>query len=407
MFKKISLFILGFSFLLAPLVSFASEQQDIYFFWSKGCPHCAKEKIFLEKIEDSYKNITIHQLELSESEDNVRLLLGFGEKFKTSISGVPFTVVGDEYFTGYYNDEITGAEIERAIKALTYIKPVIPQKPSVVEPEIDEKQGKDNSEQLVVDLTEDNKINQKVQVPIIGEINLQSFSLPIITIVLGLLDGFNPCAMWALLFLISLLLGMKDRKRMWILGITFVIVSAFVYFLFMVAWLKLILFLGFIAIVRYVISFVALVGGFWNLRSYFKNKNGGCTVAGSEKKRKFFDLLKAVTQKRAFILALLGIITLAFSVNLVELICSAGLPAVYVQILALNDLQVWQYYAYISLYIFVFMIDDLFVFFIAMWTLQMTGITTKYSKFSKLIGGILMVVIGLILIFKHELLMLG
>ncbi|MCD4761156.1 hypothetical protein K8R42_04620, partial [bacterium] len=169
----------------------------------------------------------------------------------------------------------------------------------------------------------------------------------------------------------------------------------------------LILFLGFIAIVRYAISSVALAGGIWNVKSYLKNRDGGCEITGSEKRKKFFDMLKAVTQKRAFILALLGIIVLAFVVNLVELICSAGLPAVYVQILALNNLQIWQYYAYISLYIFVFMLDDLFVFFIAMWTLQMTGITTKYSKFSKLIGGILMIIIGLILIFKHELLMLG
>lgn len=94
-------------------------------------------------------------------------------------------------------------------------------------------------------------------------------------------------------------------------------------------------------------------------------------------------------------------------VNLVELVCSAGLPAIYTQILALNNLPVWQYYLYILLYILFFMLDDLFVFFVAMITLQMTGITTKYSKYSRLVGGFLMLIIGLLLILKPEWLMFG
>ena len=351
--------------------------------------------------------------------ENVELLLEFGKKFHADISGVPFTVVGDKYFIGYYSDETTGAEIEQAIKdkLSTILPPPKPlpvkdkEVPLIIEDQEDENSIIDNEEVLPPIINNQNEesagVYEKIKLPIIGEINLKNLSLPIITIVLGLLDGFNPCAMWALLFLISLLLGMKDRKRMWILGTSFVFASAFVYFLFMVAWLKLILFLGFITIVKYLIGLVALAGGSWNIRSYLKNKEGTCQVSGGVKRRRFFDMLKEVTQKRVFILALLGIIVLAFAVNLVELICSAGLPAVYVQILALNTLSVWQYYAYITLYIFIFMLDDLFVFFVAMWTLQMTGITTKYVKYSKLVGGTLMVIIGLILIFKHELLMLG
>ena len=106
-------------------------------------------------------------------------------------------------------------------------------------------------------------------------------------------------------------------------------------------------------------------------------------------------------------MAIAGIILLAFAVNLVELICSAGLPAVYVQILTLTELPTWQYYAYLVLYIFIFMLDDLFIFFVAMKTLQITGVTTKYVRASRLIGGIVMIVIGILLIFKPELLMFG
>jgi hypothetical protein len=104
-------------------------------------------------------------------------------------------------------------------------------------------------------------------------------------------------------------------------------------------------------------------------------------------------------------LALGGIVALAFAVNLVELVCSAGLPAIYTQVLALNGLHSWQYYLYILFYIFFFMLDDLFIFFVAMVTLQMTGVTTKYARVSRLVGGLVMLVIGLMLIFKPDWLM--
>jgi len=198
---------------------------------------------------------------------------------------------------------------------------------------------------------------------------------------------------------------MKDRKRMWILGIAFIVTSAMVYFLFMAAWLNLIIFLGFVVWLRIVIAGVALLGGAYNIRSFFKNKSGACKVSGGQKKKKVFDKLKDITSQQQFWLALFGIILLAVAVNMVELICSAGLPAVYAQVLAMNDLATWQHYAYIALYIFFFMLDDLFVFFVAMITLHMTGLSTKYARFSNIIGGVLMLLIGLALLFKPEILM--
>lgn len=93
-------------------------------------------------------------------------------------------------------------------------------------------------------------------------------------------------------------------------------------------------------------------------------------------------------------------------VNLVELVCSAGLPAIYTQVLALSKLANWQYYLYIFIYVFFFMIDDLIVFSIAMLTLENTGITTKYSKYSRIIGGLIMILIGYLIIFKPNLLAL-
>ena len=213
--------------------------------------------------------------------------------------------------------------------------------------------------------------------------------------------------MWALLFLISLLLGMKDKKRMWILGGTFIAVSGIIYFLFMAAWLNLILFIGLILWARIIIGLVALGGGAYSLKESFYNKEGQCKVTGGERKQKFFSKLRRVTQKKQFWLALGGIIILAATVNLVEMVCSAGLPVVYAQTLALGHLARWQYCLYLCLYVFIFILDDLFIFFTAMMTLQITGIATKYTRISRLIGGLLMVIIGILLIFRPSLLMFG
>lgn len=248
---------------------------------------------------------------------------------------------------------------------------------------------------------------ESLTLPIIGTIQTANLSLPLLSVVIGLLDGFNPCAMWTLFFLISLLLSMKDKRRMWILGTAFIITSAFVYFLFLSAWLNFFLILGFLFWIRIIIGLVALGAGVYNLRDYYVNREGACKVAGSEKRRKTFDKLKNLAHERKFILALGGIILLAFAVNLIELVCSAGLPAIYTQILSLNTLSTWQYYSYILIYIFFFMLDDLFVFAIAMITLHAVGIQSKYARFSRLIGGILMLIIGALLLFKPEFLMFG
>ena len=176
----------------------------------------------------------------------------------------------------------------------------------------------------------------------------------------------------------------------------------------MAAWLNIILFIGYIFWVRIAIGTLALAGGSYNIKEYFTNKENVCKVTGSQRRRgNIYEIKRNHFRERRLIIALLGIILLAFAVNLVELVCSAGLPVVFTQVLALSDLSQWQYYAYMFLYIFVFMADDLFVFLMAMLTLEVTGISTKYVRISHLIGGIIMIILGFLLILKPELLMFG
>lgn len=193
---------------------------------------------------------------------------------------------------------------------------------------------------------------------------------------------------------------------MWLLGITFIAVSALVYFLFLAAWLNLFLFLGFIVWVRLVVGLVALGAGGYFLKDYMVNKTAQCPVMGN-RRQKAMEKIRNIVKKKQLLLSLLGIVILAFAVNLVELICSAGLPAIYTKILSLSNLPTWQYYLYLLFYILIFMLDDLFIFFTAMITLRVVGLQSKYSRFSHLVGGFLMFVIGLLLLFKPEWLMFG
>ena len=71
----------------------------------------------------------------------------------------------------------------------------------------------------------------------------------------------------------------------------------------------------------------------------------------------------------------------------------------------MNSVSSLAKFWYVMLYILFFLIDDLVVFFIAMITMKVTGITTKYNKYSHLLGGLVMLIIGILLLVKPEWLM--
>lgn len=408
--KIIFLFSLTAAFFVLVLPLQAARAEAVYFFYGDGCPHCAKEEFFLDNLTKTRSDVKVNSFEVWHNQGNLALLVEVGKVLRADISGVPFTVVGDKSLSGFLNEETTGRQIERYLDQCKFdgcrdiVGEVIQdlRNPGAKAEEI-------TNETAETAETADGRsdILNKIDLPIFGEVETKDFSLPVLTIVIGALDGFNPCAMWVLVFLISLLLGMQNRRRMWILGTAFIMTSAAVYFIFMAAWLNLLLFLGFLIWIRVIIGLVALGSGGYHLREWWTNRSGYCKVTGSQKRQRIFEKLKKITQNKSFWVALVGIILLAFAVNLVEAICSAGLPAVYTQILALSDLSAFSYYFYILLYILIFMLDDLIVFIIAMITLRATGLSGKYGRFSNLIGGLVMLIIGLLLIFRPEWLMFG
>ena len=403
MFKKILAIFILFVVLL-PLSSRLVAGQEatsgnvfVYLFSAKGCPHCAAEKEYLDKLVKEDASVVVREFEVSQSLSNAKLLNKVGKQLGADTSGIPFTVIGSKYFVGFQSADTTGIKISEAIEEV--------------------KLGRDTdvlgglSELQPVDKPREDAVESSepihVSLPFLGVVNAKTISLPLLTFLIALLDGFNPCAMWVLLFLIGLLLGLKDKKRMMILGSTFILASTFVYFLFMTAWLNLFLLIGFVMWVRLALGGLATGVGACNVRDFFVNKDGGCKVTNVDSRRRVLDRLKAVAQRSELPLALLGMVLLAFSVNLIEAVCSAGLPAVYTNILALNNLPTWQYYMYILFYLFVFMLDDLFVFTVAVFSLKSVGIEGKYGRYSHLLGGLVMLAIGIAMLFKPELLMFG
>ncbi len=402
-FRRIFLGIAFLCVVLFPVFASAQRTVPVYFFWGDGCPHCENEWELFRSIEDRYAT-AIHDYEIWNDRENALLLGSVAQALGERVSGVPFTVIGDQVFMGFSSEQTGRAIIERIE---TCLRDGCPDSVASIvrNAESADEERATGKPALQPGGTENDPFI--LSLPFLGEVDVMRYSLPVLTAILAALDGFNPCAMWTLLFLLSLLIGMENRMRRWTLGIAFLVASAAVYFTFMAAWLNVILFLGFLWWIRTGIGIIALGGGAYYLKEYVTNKDGTCKVTGGERRQRVFHRIRDIIHERCFWLAFVGIILLAFAVNLVELICSAGLPAVYTQVLALNDLPSWQYYAYLLLYILIFLLDDLFVFFVAMMTLEVTGVTSKYARFSHLIGGLVMLAIGVLLIFKPEWLMFG
>ncbi len=366
-----------------------STKVTVYFFYSSSCVHCKAENAFLDELEDQYGDtIDIKRYEVTKSETNSNYMSLVKERVGSNSAGVPFTVIGEKYYNGYSNT--IGSTMKNTIDS--YIESM--------NDEVTDDESNDDTEEVV----DEEKSN--IDLPLLGEVDAKQVSLPLVAVILGTIDGFNPCAMWILLFLINMLFAMKDRKKMWLLGIIFLFTSAFVYFL---AMLGLSVVIGMTAVVwvRTLIALVAIIGGIVNLNSYLKTPKDGCHVVDEKKRKKYFTRIKKFTNEQNLFLAILGVIALAASVNLVELACSAGFPTIFISMLELNGISGISSILYILLYIIFFLIDDIVIFVIAMTTLKISGITTKYNRMSHLIGGIIMVIIGLLLIFKPEWIMLN
>lgn len=348
----------------------SEEKVNIYFFHKKSCPHCKKEAQLLDLLEKKYENINIYRFEVSENKENSNYLNEAKKVFNETSGGVPYTVIGTETFLGY--NSYTGDKIEKTIQ-------------SYLEERIETEQEK-----------------ATFSLPLIGKVDVKEVSMPLVAMILGVIDGFNPCAMWILLFLINMFIDMKDKKKMFILGYTFLFTSALVYFLSMLG-ISVALKITAVKQIQFLIALVALIAGILNIRTYIKTRNDtGCHVVDDKKRKRIVKRVLEIKKEERLILAVVGVVALAVSVNLVELACSLGFPAIFSEILALNNITGLLRIIYLIIYILFYMMDDLIVFTIAVCTFTIAARSTKYTKYVNLIAGIIMILIGILLIFKPE-----
>ena len=347
--------------------------KTIYVFYGEECSHCREfEKYLSENILKDHSEIKVERLEVWHNSENYQKMLSLLSERGIKARSVPTIIVGHQVFVGYASDELSGTEIKQSIYDLYCI-----------EDEVEER---------------------SLQIPLVGAVNISSLSVPILTIVLGLIDGFNPCAMWALVALITILIATKDRKKIRLVGTIFLLSSWLIYYLFMIFYLNTFKFLAFATFIRYIIGALAIFAGAWYLNEFRTYQPGVCKVTSSKKQKSILEKMKSVANRKSLILIILGVIALAVSVNLIEMVCSIGLPVIYTQILSLSNLPAWQHYLYLALYNTLYMADDIIVFIIAVKTLSFVQLNHKYDRAMKLVGGLLVIVLGLILIFRPELL---
>lgn len=234
----------------------------------------------------------------------------------------------------------------------------------------------------------------------LGELSVARLGLPLFTVALGLLDGFNPCAMWVLLFLLALLVNLRSRTRMALIAGVFVLASGAVYFAFMAAWLNVFLLIGVSRSVQLGLGAVAVLIGAVNVKDFFALHRGVTLSIPAAAKPGIYARVRAIVRAERLGAALLGAALLAALVNLVELLCTAGFPAVYTHVLAAQSLSPWHHYGYLALYNAAYVADDALVVAIAVATLGGRRLDERQGRWLKLLSGAVMLALGALLLLR-------
>ena len=237
---------------------------------------------------------------------------------------------------------------------------------------------------------------------VLGERTLPELSLPVFTLFLGLLDGFNPCAMWVLLFLLSLLANLRDRRKMFLLAGIFVLVSGVVYFAFMAAWLNIFLLIGYVRMIQVMIGWVAVGVGLVNVKEFWAFGQGLSLTIRNRQNPEIYAQVRKILAAEHLGQAMIGILVLATLVNMIEFLCTAGFPALFTQVLSQQSLTTLEYYGYLALYNLAYIADDAVMVTIAVLTLSHRKLQEREGRWLKLISGLVMLGLGIILLVAPQ-----
>ena len=402
--KKFGLFfasaLFAFSAFIHPV--FAEESTvTIYFFGRNDCAHCAEEKAFLKEYQSTVEGVTYTYYNVTEDASAKELFNTVIEKHGLSHI-TPLTVVGDSVLQGFDTKETTGAQIIDAVARartsdIRTLDDHIARAPKQSESFVGS--GCDSEGTECTSTVNPNKF--QFNLPILGIVDLRTFSLFSISAILGTIDGFNPCAMWVLITFLVLLTQVGDRKKMIFVAGLFILAEAIMYNLILNVWFTTWDFVGLDAVVTPLVGVLALGGGAFFLYRWHKNRFKPliCDISDLETQGKTIAKIQKIIEQPTTIVTVLAVIAIAFSVNIIEFACSIGIPQAFTKILELNDLSFLSRQFYILVYTLGYMVDDLIVFGLAIWGFsRLESHGHKYSQLSLLIGGFLMLLLGAILI---------
>lgn len=372
-----------------------ADKTSVVVFVRAGCVHCKNEEEFLtklSKVENDFDTSFFHLENSNDKETWDRLTTKLGISKVT-----PLTIIGTKYVVGFDNEKTTGQEIKKLIADSRNNKIST----DINNPDLKEagQTGSTCVEDGTVPCTINPKQSYFVTLPIIGKIDAQKYPLFFLSVILGLFDGFNPCAMWVLVTFLVILIEVGNRRKMFVFAGTFILAEAVMYSLILTVWYKTWDFVKLDSIITPIVGGVSIIGGLFFLNEWHK-KDLECKMTNVKHRNKIRQKIQELAANKFTLLTFAGILGIAFSVNIIEFACSIGIPQAFTKILELNKLSPLQTVLMIAVYIFFYMIDDFIVFGIALYGIDKLHLTTRYSKISSLLGGIVMLILGLLLILK-------
>ena len=352
----------------------------LYFFWTRTCPHCQRARPFVESLPTQYPWLELHSHDLTRDMAAGLRYAQMAEALGESARAVPALLFCGRMITGFDSPDSTGRALRQQLEkchhhytqATTASAPVPPARSAAEPPLLD--------------------------LPVLGPLDPAALSLPALTVVLAGLDAFNPCAFFVLLFLLSLLVHARDRKRMLLIGGVFVFFSGAIYFVFMAAWLNIFLWLGELRLITVLAGLLAVSMGGLNVKDFFAFRQGPSLSIADEAKPRLFKRMRALVSGEKLPSLLLGTAALAIVANSYELLCTAGFPMVYTRALTLNALSTGAYYGYLALYNLIYVLPLLVIVLVFTWTLGSRKLREREGRLLKLLSGAMMAGLGLLLL---------
>jgi hypothetical protein len=371
----------------------------LYYFYSPTCPHCQEAKPFIADLEARYPWLQVERFVVKDNRANARFYFDTAQSLGVEALSVPGIVFCRQVMIGYESAATTGRELEDALRACHERRLTNPDGP---EPAAGAAGGASGG--TAAGASSVGKVGTTVNVPFVGPVNAQAFSLPVLTLVLAGMDAFNPCAFFVLLFLLSLLVHAKSRLRMAIVGGTFVLISGVVYFVFMAAWLNVFLIAGELRVITFIAGLVAVTVAAVNIKDYFWFKSGPSLSIPDAAKPGLFKRMREVVASGSMGPMLVSTVLLAIVANSYELLCTAGFPMVYTRALTLADLEPWQYYAWLGAYNVIYVLPLLAIVTVFTKTMGARKLSESEGRVLKLVSGFMMLGFGLLLLVAPQML---